>query len=85
MSLLTGLSSQLFGLFYDILNTTLHVEGSLGEVIVLASQDLTEALDSLWERYELASVASEHLSHLEGLGEELLDLTGTGNSELVLF
>lgn len=29
-------------------------------------------------------MTSEHLSHLEGLGQETLDLTGTGHSQLVL-
>lgn len=48
------------------------------------SKDALEALDGLFEGHQLAHVASEDLSHLEGLGQETLDLTGACDSQSVL-
>ena len=42
-----------------------HIEGDLGEVVVLPGEDLLEAADCLLHRHQLARVAGEHLSHLE--------------------
>ena len=41
-----------------------HVEGDLGEVVVLAAEDLLEAGDGLLHRHELARVPGEHLGNL---------------------
>jgi len=100
--LLGNLLEDLSTLVAGVLNVADHEEGRLGEVVVLALEDLLERADSLlknhkfkWdlgkkeretygECYELAGVASEDLSSLEGLREELLDLAGTLDGELVL-
>lgn len=50
----------------------------------LTAKDALEALDSFLEGHQLAQVAGEDLGHLEGLGQETLDLTGAGHSQLVL-
>lgn len=50
----------------------------------LTAKDALEALDGLLEGHQLAQVASEDLGHLEGLGQETLDLTGAGDSQFVL-
>lgn len=50
----------------------------------LTAKDALEALDGFLQGHQLAQVASEDLSHLEGLGQETLDLAGTGHSQLVL-
>ena len=47
-------------------------------------QDALEALDGLLEGDQLAGVAGEDLGHLEGLGQEALDLAGAGHRQLVL-
>ena len=47
-------------------------------------QDALEALDGLLEGHQLPGVAGEDLGHLEGLGQEALDLAGTGHRQLVL-
>lgn len=51
----------------------------------LTTKDALEALDGFLEGYQFAQVASEDLSHLEGLGQETLDLAGTCYSKFVLF
>lgn len=43
-----------------------------------------ESFDGFLKGHQLAQVASEDLSHLEGLGQESLDLTGTSYSQLIL-
>lgn len=50
----------------------------------LTAEDALEALDGLLEGHQFAQVASENLSHLEGLGKETLDLTGAGDGQFVL-
>src|SRR4029453_6606784 len=50
-----------------------HVEGLLGEVIVLAVDDLTEAADGLGNRHVLAGEAGELLGDEERLRQEALD------------
>ena len=51
---------------------------------MIAGDDLTEALDGVLKADELAGSAGEDLSNVEGLGHELLDLTGAGDGELVV-
>lgn len=48
------------------------------------SEDHLEAFDGFLEGHEFALWACEHLSHLEGLGEEPLDLSGSGHGQLVV-
>src|SRR5436305_525108 len=47
-----------------------HVEGLLGEVVVLAVEDLLEAADRIVELHELARRAGAHLGDMERLREE---------------
>merc|ERR1712024_147851 len=53
-------------------------------MIVLASQDSLEARDGLVNGDKLAGVVGEDLSDLERLGEESLNLPGSGHLQLVL-
>jgi hypothetical protein len=68
-----------------ILKTTLHVESSFGVGITSTFEELAEAFNGLLEVNKFAGVAREDLGHVEGLGEELLDLTGASNSHLIFF
>src|SRR3972149_3026767 len=61
-----------------------HVEGLLGEMVVLASDDALETLDGVLERHVLALLAGEVLGHREGLRQEALDLARPRHGELVL-
>jgi peptide chain release factor 1 len=67
------------------LDVTNHVEGSLGVVITLTVHELTEGLNGGGEVDELAGNTGEHFSDSEGLGEELLNLSSSGDDESILF
>jgi hypothetical protein len=71
--------------FVGILEATLHVEGRLRELVTTTLEELTEAFNRLGEFDELAGVSREDLRHVEGLGEELLDLTSASNGHLIFF
>src|SRR3954470_24060443 len=62
-----------------------HVEGLLGEVVVLAVDDLLEAAYGLGDGDVLALHARELLRDEEGLREEALHLSRARDDELVLF
>src|SRR5207248_8207755 len=51
-----------------------HVESLLGQLIVLAVEQLLEGADGVLQLHVLALDAGEGLRHAEGLGEEALDL-----------
>src|SRR6202171_3760554 len=51
-----------------------HVEGLLGQVVVLAFEDLAEAADRLFQRHVLPGPVGEDLGHEERLRQEALDL-----------
>lgn len=53
-------------------------------ILKLTAKDALEALDGLLEGHQLAQVAGEDLGHLEGLGQETLDLTGARHRHFVL-
>ena len=61
---LAGLLGQAVRLLHDLVNVSDHVEGDLGEMVILAAEDLLEAGDGLLHRHQLARVAGEHLGHL---------------------
>ena len=63
--LVSALGGQTLGLQSDLVDVADHVEGDLGQVIVLAGQDVLEPSDSLVNRDQLAWVVGEHLSDLE--------------------
>src|SRR4051794_12975071 len=49
----------------DFLDGTDHVEGRLGQVVVLALENALERGDGVLERHKLALEAREHLRHRE--------------------
>src|ERR1041384_4018705 len=67
-----------------LVDAALHVEGALGEVVVLAVEDLAEASHRLAHRHVLAAATGELLGDEERLREEALDLACPGNRLLVL-
>ena len=68
-----------------LLEVTLHVEGVLGELVTSALEEGAEALNGVADLDELTWLAREDLRHVEWLGEETLDLTGTGDGKLIFF
>merc|ERR1740117_1846250 len=72
------------GLLDDLLDGADHVEGGLGQVVVLALEQALEAGDGLLERDELARLAREDLGHVEGLRHEALDLARARDGHLVV-
>ena len=64
-NLVSSLSCQPLGLGSDLVNVADHVEGDLGQVIVLAGKDSLEARDGLIDGDEFARVVGEDLSDLK--------------------
>lgn len=54
-------------------------------VTALTTKDALETLDGFLQGHQFTQMASEDLSHLEGLGKETLDFASTGHSEFVFF
>src|SRR5437763_1108236 len=98
LRLLLGLFALLLGLFGLLLSAAAdalrlldrlldrpdHVEGLLGQVVVLAVEDLREALDLVLELHVLAGRAGELLGDEVRLREEALDLPGPRHHQPVL-
>src|SRR2546427_11416798 len=61
-----------------------HVEGLLGQLVVLAVDDFPEALDGIRELHVPPLRTGERLGDEHGLGEKPLDLPRAGDDELVL-
>ena len=78
------LAPELPRLLHRLLDRADHVERLLGQVIVLAREDLLEALDRVLEADVLARLAGELLGHEVRLREEALDLAGAADDQLVL-
>src|ERR1035437_2906085 len=76
---------QLLGRFQHFLDGALHVEGLLGDVVVLARDDLLEAAHGVGNLHISPWDAGELLGNVEGLRKELLHLAGAGHGELVFF
>src|ERR671930_2688849 len=72
------------GLLDRLLDRADHVEGLLGQVVVLAVEDLREALDRVLELHVLAGRAGELLGDEVRLRQEALDLARAGDDEAVL-
>merc|ERR1719507_2382592 len=79
-----GLGKELLSLRHDLVNIANHVEGTLGQVIVLAAKDFLKSGDGLSNGDELARVVGEDLGDLEGLGQEPLNLPRPRDLDLVL-
>src|SRR5205085_12355312 len=75
LALLTLLLFVLFGLarlLHHLVDRALHEERALGEVVVLALENLLEAPDCLPDRDVDTRLTRELLGHVEGLREEPL-------------
>src|ERR687887_230043 len=84
LSLFGLLAGKLLRLLDGLLDRADHVEGLLGKVVVLAFDDLLEALDRVLELHVAALLAGELLGHEVRLREEALDAAGTRDDDLVL-
>src|SRR5690242_14736214 len=73
-----------FALLARLIDGAHHVESLLGQVVVLALEDLVEAADGLLSRYVLASATGESLRHGEGLRQEPLYLPRARHRLLVV-
>src|SRR3954452_11126936 len=72
------------GRAHDVVDRALEQEGRLGQVVVLAVQDLLEGADRLRDRDVRARRAGELLGDVERLGQEALDLARPLHRDLVL-
>ena len=63
--LVSALGCQTLSLGRHLVNVADHVEGDLGQVIVLARHDGLEPGDGLGNGHKLAGVVGEHLGDLE--------------------
>src|SRR5208337_19876 len=66
-----------------LLDGTHHVKGLLGNVIVLALDQLFEAADCILELHVAALEAGELLRYIEGLGKEALYFTGPRHCQFI--
>src|SRR5262249_1447781 len=78
------LASTLSGVRAYLVDGALHVEVALGEVVVLAVEDLAEAPHRLLHRHVDARAPGEHLRDEERLRQEALDLARPRDGQLVL-
>ena len=69
----------------DFVDRARQVEVLLGNLVVLAFDDLLEAADRVGDRHVLAFEAGELLRDEERLRQELLDLARARHGELVVF
>jgi len=83
-SFLSGLKSESLSFLEGILQSTLHIEGSLGVVVSLALQKSSETVNSVLQLNQFTLSACEDLAHEERLGKEFLDLSGSGHSQFVI-
>src|SRR5437588_9789639 len=82
--LLLAAAAEPLRLLDGLLDRADHVEGLLGQLVVLAVEDLREALDRVLELHVLAGRAGELLGDEVRLREEALDLPRAGDDEPVL-
>src|SRR5207245_9744368 len=76
--------AELLGLVDHLADVADHVKGLLGQVVVLALDDLLEALDRVSELDVPSRTARERLRDEHRLREKPLDLAGPGDDQLVL-
>src|SRR4029453_11356887 len=67
----------------DFFDAALHVEVVLGDIVVLAVENLLEAADGVGYRHLPALPAREDLRRAEWLAQEALDLPGAEHRQLV--
>src|SRR5215469_1847623 len=78
-------SLHLFGGFEHLIDRSLHVKRLFRNIIVLAFDDLFEAAHGVLNLHIASLIAGKLLRHMEGLREELLDLTRASDGDLVFF
>lgn len=83
LGLVLKLSENLLTLGASGVDVTNHVEGGLGEVVTLTSNDGLEGGDGVLQVNKGTLDTSEDLGDGEGLGQETLELTGTLDGELI--
>src|ERR1043166_2662362 len=76
---------ELLALVVRLFDGADHVEGGLGQVVVLAVHQALEALDGVGEVDELAGRAGEHFGDVQRLAQKALDLARARDGELVVF
>src|SRR4051794_22555787 len=79
-----GLGRHLLGLGNRLVDGADHVEGGLGQFVVLAGDDALEGLDGVLELHEHARRAGEDLGDVERLAQELLHLACARHDQLVV-
>src|SRR4029078_1044821 len=85
ISSFSGISSlHPLGILGDVIYAAGKEEGLLGELVVLAVEDLAEAANGLLELHVLAGPAGELLRDEHGLAHEALEAASTGDRDLVL-
>ena len=72
-------------LFEGVFQSTLHVEGRFWIVVSLSFQKCFETGDVLFKFDEFTLSTCEDFGHEEGLRQELLDFSSSGDSQLVVF
>src|SRR5581483_11900041 len=77
------LAAQALRLGGEVLDAADVEERLLGEVVVLAVEQVLERLDGLGDRHVGARDLGERLAGVHGLAEELLDLAGPAHEHLV--
>src|SRR5438270_5351632 len=75
---------HLFALRPGLVDGSDHVEGLLGQVVVLAFENLLESAHRLLHRNGFALPAGEALRNVEGLGEKALHLARPADRQLVV-
>jgi hypothetical protein len=70
--ILGGLGSQSLCFGDDLIDVADHVEGHLGQVVVLPLQNLLEPGDGLLNGDQLAGVVREHLRNLQAVQEKII-------------
>src|SRR5687768_6671004 len=75
-AMLLALAAQLLGLVDGLADVADEIERLLRQLVVLALDDLLEALHGVADLHVAAGRAGELLGHEERLGEEALDLAG---------
>jgi hypothetical protein len=72
-------------LLESLLEVTGHVESTFGVIITSSLEECGEAVDGFGKLDELAWLSGEDLTHEEWLRQESLNLSGSGDGQLVLF
>src|SRR5262245_58412185 len=75
---------EVLGLVHRLSDVADHVEGLLRQLVVLAVDDLAEALDRVGELHVTARLPRELLGHGERLRQESLDFPSARDGQLVL-